>query len=324
MTTEEIVDAARNAGFSSSEITRRIAAFKRLIQYSTSAEREKCTGTQEFVTLPSEVVGQALEAFAVLLTYNTSSTEYAAGRSARDALRAALERPQNHAPGAWNMVPAGWKLVPVEPNEAMHRAAVRTVVHCTGNDDFPPAVYRAMLAAAPQPPVVEQPQAEQLAMTPIAQRKLDSLLTEGYTISGYSVYHEQKHQHGFVTGAGLVGWWRPEGMEYPQQQGEPSTLAFCHVGDVVVCDNDSLLRQLGVKRSDKLYLHPQDLNCKSKQALLATLWGYTKEQPKRPPLTDNQIDKIAESVPGGLEGFLKGWGWRQFARAVLENDHNIK
>ena len=161
-------------------------------------------------------------------------------------------------------------------------------------------------------------------MTPIAQRKLDSLLAEGYTISGYSIYHEQKHQHGFVTSAGLVGWWRPEGVEYPQQQGDPSTVAFCHVGDVVVCDNDSLLRQLGVKRSDKLYLHPQDLNCKSKQALLATLWGYTKEQPKRPPLTDNQIDKIAESMPGGLEGFLKGWGWRQFARAVLENDHNIK
>ena len=67
---------------------------------------------------------------------------------------------------------------------------------------------------------LEQPQAEQPSMTPIAQRKLDSLLAEGYTISGYSVYHEQKHQHGFVTGDGLVGWWRPEGMEYPQPQSE--------------------------------------------------------------------------------------------------------
>lgn len=109
---------------------------------------------------------------------------------------------------------------------------------------------------------LEQPQANQPAMTPIAQRKLDSLLTEGYTISGYSIYHEQKHQHGFVTGAGLVGWWKPEGMEYPQ--------------------------------------------------------------PKLETLTDNQIDRIAESMPGGLEGFLKGWGWRQFARAVLEATHNIK
>ena len=47
------------------------------------------------------------------------------------------------------------------------------------------------------------------------------------------------------------------------------------------------------------------------------------EQPQecydqREPLTDRQIDAIAESMPGGLDGFLKGWGWRQFARAVLE------
>ena len=41
-------------------------------------------------------------------------------------------------------------------------------------------------------------------------------------------------------------------------------------------------------------------------------------QPRREPLTDKQIDAIAESMPGGLDGFLKGWGWRQFARAVLE------
>ena len=286
--------------------------------------------TQEFVTLPRTVVEQALEAL------NNSTI---GGRSIQlmhkkgltvDALRAALERPQNHVPDAGNMAPAGWKLVPMEPTRGMLDAAHKDLVRDAEIDQMLKGIHSAMLDAAPQPPTVkgyltvEQPQAEQPAMTPIAQRKLDSLLTEGYTISGYSVYHEQKHQHGFVTGAGLVGWWRFEGVEYPQPQGEPSTVAFCHVGDVVVCDNDSLLRQLGVKRSDKLYLHPQDLNCKSKQALLATLWGYTKEQPKRPPLTDNQIDKIAESMPGGLEGFLKGWGWRQFARAVLENDHNIK
>jgi len=282
---------------------------------------------QKFVTLPREVVEQALEAlinegeFRKLLKPLIEKSI--------DSIRAALEQPKNHIGQHLGMVPAGWKLVPVEPNEAMHRAAVRTVVHCTGNDDFPPAVYRAMLDAAPQPPTTEdssvvQPQANQPALTPVSQRKLDSLLTEGYTISGYSIYHKQKHQHGFVTGSGLVGWWKPEGVEYPQPQVEQEPVAFCHVGDVVVCDNDSLLRQLGVKRSDKLYLHPQDLNCKSKQALLATLWGYTKEQPKRPPLTDEQIDAIADAMPGGLEGFLKGWGWRQFARAVIEATHNIK
>ncbi|SCU75583.1 hypothetical protein CNECB9_2370157 [Cupriavidus necator] len=33
-------------------------------------------------------------------------------------------------------------------------------------------------------------------------------------------------------------------------------------------------------------------------------------------LTDADIDKIAETMPGGMDSFLKGWGWRQFARAV--------
>jgi hypothetical protein len=35
-------------------------------------------------------------------------------------------------------------------------------------------------------------------------------------------------------------------------------------------------------------------------------------------LTDEQIDAIAEGMPGGLDGFSKGWGWRQFARAILQ------
>lgn len=43
----------------------------------------------------------------------------------------------------------GWQFVPKEPTEAMHQAAVRTIVRCSGNADFPPRVYRAMLAAAP-------------------------------------------------------------------------------------------------------------------------------------------------------------------------------
>ena len=163
------------------------------------------------------------------------------------------------------MVPAGWKLVPVEPTDDM-LYDIQEFSHI-----LPPRgkrIWAHMLNAAPQPPTVkdsltvEQPQANQPAMTPIAQRKLDSLLEKGYTISGYSVYRERKHQHGFVTGAGLVGWWKPEGMEYPQ--------------------------------------------------------------PNREPLTDEQIDAIADAMPGGLEGFLKGWGWRQFARAVLEATHNIK
>jgi hypothetical protein len=33
-------------------------------------------------------------------------------------------------------------------------------------------------------------------------------------------------------------------------------------------------------------------------------------------LTDEEIDTIGESMPGGMDGFLKGWGWRNFARAI--------
>lgn len=48
--------------------------------------------------------------------------------------------------------PEGWQLVPPTPTEEMHVAAVRTIVRCTGNDEFPGRVWRAMLAAAPTPP----------------------------------------------------------------------------------------------------------------------------------------------------------------------------
>ena len=37
---------------------------------------------------------------------------------------------------------------------------------------------------------------------------------------------------------------------------------------------------------------------------------------ERQPLTDEGINEIADSMPGGLAGFMKGWGWQQFARAI--------
>jgi len=43
----------------------------------------------------------------------------------------------------------GRKLVPIDITEDMHIAAVKTIQKCTGNDDFPSRVYKAMLAAAP-------------------------------------------------------------------------------------------------------------------------------------------------------------------------------
>ena len=201
--------------------------------------------TQEFVTLPREVVELALEAWARgcppdckdgmtdsggVHPWGEAALIECPSCQAVEALRAALDQPKNHIPDAGNMITAGWKLVPVEPNCSMVLAGERSLEQ----HDFLrlDSAYRAMLDAAPKPPTVkdsltvEQPQSEQPAMTPIAQRKLDSLLAEGYTISGYSVYHERKHQHGFVTGAGLVGWWKPEGVEYPQPLGEQEPVAW--------------------------------------------------------------------------------------------------
>ena len=42
MTTEEIVEAARAAGFSTSEMMTRLPAFKRLIESVVASEREAC------------------------------------------------------------------------------------------------------------------------------------------------------------------------------------------------------------------------------------------------------------------------------------------
>ena len=76
------------------------------------------------------------------------------------AIRAALEQP-NHIAQHLNMVPEGWKPVPVEPTDSQIRAAQDAWWHACNSEMYWDQIYAAMLAAAPQPPVVEQPQVEQ-------------------------------------------------------------------------------------------------------------------------------------------------------------------
>lgn len=38
----------------------------------------------------------------------------------------------------------------------------------------------------------------------------------------------------------------------------------------------------------------------------------------KPPLTDEQIDAVFNQMPDGPQGFLKSWGYRHFARNILE------
>lgn len=35
-------------------------------------------------------------------------------------------------------------------------------------------------------------------------------------------------------------------------------------------------------------------------------------------MNDEQIDSVFAAMPGGASGFLKDWGYRQFARALLK------
>lgn len=35
-------------------------------------------------------------------------------------------------------------------------------------------------------------------------------------------------------------------------------------------------------------------------------------------MNDDQIDDVFNAMPGGVEGFCKTWGYRQFASAIME------
>ena len=117
------------------------------------------------IAIDRSVVEQALEALETGIQYDYHGNPYSDNDAARcgayDALRAALEQPDMGNPVS---VPQGWKLVPVEPTAEMLNAWCeaenKTSKHLHASDVMQ-AGYRAMLAAAPQPPVVEQPQVEQ-------------------------------------------------------------------------------------------------------------------------------------------------------------------
>lgn len=110
------------------------------------------------ITLPRSVVEQALEALDEIAWSNNTRRQSDRADDARIVLRAALEQPQDHLEQHLDMVPAGWQLVPVNPTDAM----VHAISDNVSLMDFERGArdgYSAMIAAAPQPPAVEQPQA---------------------------------------------------------------------------------------------------------------------------------------------------------------------
>ena len=256
---------------------------------------------QEFVTLPREVVERAIEALRGSET-PTYRAQYDIEIDALVDLRSALEQPDAETPAT---APEGWKLVPVVPTPKMvseGSCAVTLPGPRYIDESAAKKCWAHMLAAAPQPPTtkdssVVQPQANQPAMTPIAQRKLDSLLTEGYTISGYSVYHELKHQHGFVTGAGLVGWWKPDGVEYPQPRGEQEPAAEHELKDVR-CECCGYMTH-----------HREHMGC------------IRAAHTKREPLSDDDLCKVFPAIATYTES--NKTLYRSIARAI-ESAYNIK
>ena len=341
MTQDEIMRMAREAGLQP-YYDEQVTAIARFAAIVAATEREKCTNTQEFVTLPREVVEQAIRSlerycFDVVVT-----------KEVHAALRTALEQPQNHIPDAGNMAPAGWKLVPVEPTREMLAAACRDGVELNGRPVWKHTVdvqaawrWGQMLAAAPQPPVVEQ-HADDVAVSRFAEAMKDKLAAardkgkggwddpeqctveylakllvdhipkgDPIDVANFAMMlHQRGADKGILAAAAAPQPPTTEDCSVVQQQGEQDPVAF------------AIFTEAGNARMWSTF-QPHVQKLADAEGLTVTPL-YTNPHPKREPLTNEQIDAVADAMPGGLEGFMKGWGWRQFARAVLEATHNIK
>ena len=145
--------------------------------------------TTDTITLPRSVVEQALEALNASMPHNNNmDQDWPSHIAARRTLRAALEQPQDHPEQHLDMVPAGWKAVPVQPTDFQIRAAQYTWWHACNCETYWDQIYAAMIAAAPQPPVVERPQVEQ---EPVAYMTQDE---EG---APAMLFFDVREAHGF-------------------------------------------------------------------------------------------------------------------------------
>ncbi|MBS7349633.1 MAG: hypothetical protein KIG95_05655 [Comamonas sp.] len=86
------------------------------------------------------------------------------------------------------VVPQGWKLVPVEPTQEMKRAGMSE-----RHDDLSRSVYQAMLAAAPQPPEAAPVQLpEPWAISHHNRVQYSNAAWHGETPDGTKLYTEQQ------------------------------------------------------------------------------------------------------------------------------------
>lgn len=198
-------------------------------------------------------------------------------------ISAATERLQNHVPDAGNMVPAGWKLVPLEPTHEMLRAGrdahYEAEKRIQDQDAWSPGgfakravraahVFQAMLAAAPQPPVVEQP--------PTADDSSE--------------------------------------VEQPQVEQE----ICCKIWSVNRIDDLGKIVDSSGRLIATVYGSQAD-------KIVACHNSYTQQQPKREPLTDEQIIRMVNQAGWDAVNLEDGFGERiRRYTEILEAAHDIK
>lgn len=169
-----------------------------------------------------------------------------------------LQRENGHlsttaAPPQTGGIPPDWKLVPVEPTDDM-LYDIQEFSHI-----LPPRgrrIWSHMLAAAPNPPVVEQ--------EPVA------------------------YMHDVVA-----------------SDGEPDQ-ALSFWKDNFPLEGLGGFRSVGFR---PLYTHPQNLQCKSSQVRLATLWGYVKEQPQQEQEWKRRLGNLLAVIHGDGGHYIDAHGW---------------
>lgn len=239
--------------------------------------------TQEFVTLPRGVVEQALEALINEGEFRKLIKPLI--EKSIDSIREALEQPQNHVSDAGNMVPAGWKLVPIEPTDDM-LYDIQEFSHI-----LPPRgkrIWAHMLDAAPQPPTTEQSSAVQ----PQGEQEPVAWIEHEWSGSGLRHLHFERPAP-TVRDEVVRPVWTPL---YTHQQPKRERLPV----------------------GAELFIHPQNLRCKSNQARLATLWGYVKEQTKREPLIGEAECQCPypKANPSTYNAWLDGWEAAERAHGI--------
>lgn len=258
-------------------------------------------------------------------------------------------------------VPFGYKLVPLVPTvemmDAGGAATRRCYQHLNKGEVMCSYVYRHMIDAAPQPPVVEQPQIDWQDLHQKEKRraemwiakyeqdigkleraipmkqpqggekqpdwpKLDNPARVGngtfgvgtssqHVVMAAQRAHDEHVRAGALTHDQMVEEERnrrklwdlihgftaapqpptTEQSSAVQLQGKHQPVAEVIESHVRAgLDGRFTAEVAGLERLSvgaELFIHPQNLRCKSSQARLATLWGYVKEQPCQPQGENN-------------------------------------